>query len=278
MSRVIVARISSVRSTNLSPARSECHDTGRESWTTERSRNVAVSAMTRHGARGVDDVAGRRPAGQGDHQPPQGGSDHRGDLPRAGVPGHRREQHLARDDLRQDRPPRRPVERLADPRHHQEQVEQADRPPDRGERRQPCRRGQQDAVGDDHQALAAVPVGQMARRDRQQDHGRDLCKADQAERQRGTRAFVELPADRDVLHLPTDRGRHPREQETPVVAVAEDGVRIVRDRGREARDRWLLVGRTRRDPARARLARIPLRPAPVVIHERPIPLIAPEVT
>ncbi len=79
------------------------------------------------------------------------------------------------------------------------------------------------------QPLAAVPVGRVSGRDRQQDHGQHLHQAHHSQRQWGTRPLIQLPADGDPLHLIADRRHHPGEHQAPKVGIAENRVRVMRD-------------------------------------------------
>ena len=60
---------------------------------------------------------------------------------------------------------------------------------------------------EDADVAARIAIGGVAGDDHQEQHRRQLGDADQAERPRVAGALVELPADRDVDHLPAgDRG------------------------------------------------------------------------
>jgi hypothetical protein len=52
-----------------------------------------------------------------------------------------------------------------------------------------------------------------------------VVEADAAERERRARQQVDVPVDRDDLHLRTDEGEELRDEEPPVVAMPESEVR-----------------------------------------------------
>ena len=72
-------------------------------------------------------------------------------------------------------------------------------------------------------AAAVVVVRDVSRRQDQQHEWQELRQADQPQIERVARDFVDLPADRDRLHLHGQRGEEARRQEEREVAIAEDG-------------------------------------------------------
>ena len=119
-----------------------------------------------------------------------------------------REQRIDRE--------RRPLQ----PRHQRE--------PDRGEGHQPMR--------EDRDVAARVAIRGVSRDHHQQQHRRQLHDADQAERPGIAGAFVQLPADGDVDHLPArDRGE-PADGERANEGVAQRGVGVDHERWRRVAD------------------------------------------
>ena len=90
-----------------------------------------------------------------------------------------------------------------------------------GEReREQCERAEElerDAEREDQRAV--VPVRDVARGQHQQHERQELRQADEAEVERIAGDRVDLPADRDRLHLHGDRGEQPRRQEAHEVRV-----------------------------------------------------------
>ena len=92
--------------------------------------------------------------------------------------------------------------------------------------RQPDRGDGDEAVGEDRDVASRVAIGGVARHDHQQQHRGQLDDADQAERPRVAGAFVELPADGDVDHLPARDRREAADREAAHERMSEGGVRV----------------------------------------------------
>ena len=217
-SSVIVARISSVRKTNRSPASSDAErDRLASRGDRPQAGSAATSATATERERGVEQRRPRSPPPvRAITSPAQRRADHRGDLPAAAVPGHGAADQLASGtscgmiDHRAGMLTAWPT-----PASTRQQVDQPDRPPRRttSAARPSEARRQQRLRGHD-QALAAVAVGRVARRERQEEHREHLHQADQAQGRRRPGPLVELPADGHPLHLGPDRGQDPRRSGT----------------------------------------------------------------
>ena len=88
-----------------------------------------------------------------------------------------------------------------------------------GEQQQRAEQFEREAAGQDARAIA--PVRHLPRRQHQQHERQELRQADQAEVERVARDRVDLPADRDGLHLHGDGHRDARRQVAREIAVRE---------------------------------------------------------
>ncbi len=165
-----------------------------------------------------------RQAGRGDEEPRQRRSEHRGHLEHDRVERDRVGQHLARHQLRDERLPRRPVER---PRRRPQPGQQVERP----QGMEPAEREHGEDEGEErHQALrhqheppALVRVGDHAREDREQD---DRHEAHQPDHAQGKALLVRRRKQRDVPqhgrrlhHRAGERHELPQPEQAEVAVV-----------------------------------------------------------
>ena len=90
---------------------------------------------------------------------------------------------------------------------------------------------------EDRDVPPRITIGSMARRDHQAQHWCELYDADEPERPRIARAFVQLPTDGDVDHLPSGDGGESPDGEMADERVPEGGVGVdhgARDGGKGA--------------------------------------------
>ena len=93
-------------------------------------------------------------------------------------------------------------------------------------------------VREDRDVPPRITIRGMARRDHQAQHRRELHDADEPERPRIARAFVQLPTDGNVDHLPSGDGGESPDGEIADERVPESGVGVdhgARDGGEGAR-------------------------------------------
>ena len=180
-------------------------------------RGGGVERIDRGGVMGQGDqrAAGRRPG-------------HRGELETAAAPGHRPGKVLARDQVRQKRRAGRPEERARRARREQAEID----PEHVGAQRRDQRQAQ--AGARDHQShqhdnpLAVVVVGDVPRRQREQDHRHHLRQSHQAQGQRRVRPLIEFPADRHREHLLPQGSDQAADQVEHDIPVPQHGVGVVR--------------------------------------------------
>jgi hypothetical protein len=112
------------------------------------------------------------------------------------------------------------------PEQHQDRVKQryGMRPENAERQKQPAANRLQHGCQAIDPALVEA-VGDVARRQREQEHRQELAQSHQAKRQRRAFHVVDLPADRNRLNLYRHRGDEPRTDEEIEIAGAIKGGR-----------------------------------------------------
>ena len=115
----------------------------------------------------------------------------------------------------------------ATPASSRHRIDQLDRPLPERQGGQPQRGDGGRRLRELEQHAAAVAVGRLPGRQRQQQHGQELGQPRESERGRGVGALVQLPADGDGLDLAADAGQDAAGQQQAVIAATEGRVGVV---------------------------------------------------
>ncbi len=187
----------------------------------------------------------------------------RRELPGTRIHRDRAREQRGRHQVRHDRLPRRHRERARDAEHdHHREYRPGDGEPGQREREQRERAQalERDAQCEDARAVAAI--GDVACGQHQQHERQELGQANQAEVERLAGDRVDLPADRDRLHLHRDRREQPRRQEAHEARVVEE---FPERRARAREDRHVRISARRAGATCAAAA----RPRPRAAGRRP---------
>ena len=143
---------------------------------------------------GVERIDRGRVMGQRDQRAARRRPGHRGELETAAAPGHRPGKVPARDQLRQKRRAGRPEERARRARREQAEIDPEHMGAQRRDQRQAQARARDHKIHQHDNPLAVVVIGDVPRRQREQDHRQHLRQSHQAEGQRRVRPLIEFPA------------------------------------------------------------------------------------
>src|SRR5216683_2169942 len=144
------------------------------------------------------------------------------DLKGAGGPGDRVRKMFFRNQLRQQRAARWPVETAEDPEEHEDNVNRVNRLRSAPADREQKRRAQGEAAIAPHQQLAAVvEIGGVSGEEKQREAGQKLGEANVSEIERALRDLVHLPSHGDRLHLERYDDEEARQRVRDEVGMSE---------------------------------------------------------
>src|SRR5262249_59430830 len=138
------------------------------------------------------------------------------------VPGNRARKDLGRNKQRQQRSGRRSVEGSHDPENYEHSIDERDvadpYPCHLKEKR--VAKGESD-VADQDKPFAIKTVGDVTGWQKEEDDRQKLCQTDEAKIERASRDLVNLPTDRNRLHLQRGDQKKSSDRERCEIGVAE---------------------------------------------------------